>query len=1340
MPLITIEQLSQRQRDRDTADALASLLSGTRYGADDALAAVKMWRLHADPRFHGLLTGEGFRWNPIKQQYVAKSGKPITAKQLKDISLAFSEAVAEDVESSPEKKKNRRGLLIGFYIAMAALAAGGFRRLIGNLIQHHRNAPSIENSLGYLGKLEQKIEQGTAGSPAQIAARMQLYWAYGNSIFEEVKRRSHEEARGYDGKKQTWLERNVLGEAERHCHTNDKTPGCIELTALGWRPLGTIPIIGTRTCKMGCKCSIEYKAIDPGDVPEPIEQLALAGAGWHDQPGQGRKYTMFSSDTMTPLERMRERMLCASADQFSHEQGNLWDESKHHRGGHPENKGEFSKGGGGSGAEKPATKEDANPSAPDSSESDYAKNGTKSKAFKAWFGDWENDPASASKVTNEEGEPETVYHWTPHKFDRFRTSGRNGLGAHFGSKEQAERRQGKVDRNGGRFIEVNLNIKNPLRLKDHGNWGFYGTGLKDELVKKGIISKKDVSDRRKWHEREYAKLEDEFKDDPQMMVGYKKKWREGVDQRYFSSKERELSDQQEDWIQKKIKDAGYDGIVYLNVYEFGKDSWIAFEPHQIKSVANRGTFDPSNNDISFSSDTPMRQPMTLLGMQQRMIQNRARMRGEPTFASDEGDVHFRQINTTPGENGKNHGGNTVAISNKTGTIVGGVPPAVASKLNSHITEHRQQRVDKIMGMRHGTPMGAVKARMQGLNQPDQAQPAQPAPVSQQVPSPSVPPPTEQPSTPVEQLAPAEPVHHPDHHEHLSARHHGAAAEYEKAAKEHTDHAANAKGIGNDELHAKHTALADDYLQKMGKHKALGEEHAEKAGQAAPEPSAPTPGNENDLDWEPETQPESPDASGGTPQPLKQQVFHGAKQKISGFDPSKFGSNRDAGLYGEGSYTTENPEVAKKYGSVVHPVDLDLKNPYHWPKGKVHDKTSNDVRSVAQGTGSLPKEIRDDVMREYNRTVGNKADNLEAGLLSEPVLAKALTSVLKQRGHDGVVYDNPYAKGKQIEHVAFDPSSSRVGSPLSDQVPAPSAPAKPPAPLDDMKARMQEPRTPEAKGYTGFDESTEKSPKQIDFQNDPAMNNEYDEKRINAMEKDARGGIFSKGKLSTHENDAIRKFSHGFDSDIREIDKGTNKVADPTRYKPGQSPQELHKAMMGAYEKLPEYDGPVYRGMAVSPAELEQLKNEKTMELPAMSSFSRKASVAHNFSRPKNKYDSNKGVSVIMKMNAKSKEMSHLSKFREREAETLLKKGTKFNINKSYWSVDPHGRRIFVIEGNQDHEAQSAKSSEPAPAAPAKAATEPKKKGFLSKVGNAVGDVVSSPGFGGLVNNVANLFK
>lgn len=48
-------------------------------------------------------------------------------------------------------------------------------------------------------------------------------------------------------------------------------------------------------------------------------------------------------------------------------------------------------------------------------ERQYAQ--VRTKAFKDWFGDWENNPSEASKVVDENGEPLVVYHNTPFEFN-----------------------------------------------------------------------------------------------------------------------------------------------------------------------------------------------------------------------------------------------------------------------------------------------------------------------------------------------------------------------------------------------------------------------------------------------------------------------------------------------------------------------------------------------------------------------------------------------------------------------------------------------------------------------------------------------------------------------------------------------------------------------------------------------------------------------------------------------------------------------------------------------------------------------------------------------------------
>lgn len=59
----------------------------------------------------------------------------------------------------------------------------------------------------------------------------------------------------------------------------------------------------------------------------------------------------------------------------------------------------------------------------------------RTRAFKRWFGDWENDPQNASKVVDANGEPMVVYHGTPNP--GFTTFGRTVSGIYFADEDTA---------------------------------------------------------------------------------------------------------------------------------------------------------------------------------------------------------------------------------------------------------------------------------------------------------------------------------------------------------------------------------------------------------------------------------------------------------------------------------------------------------------------------------------------------------------------------------------------------------------------------------------------------------------------------------------------------------------------------------------------------------------------------------------------------------------------------------------------------------------------------------------------------------------------------------------
>ena len=264
-----------------------------------------------------------------------------------------------------------------------------------------------------------------------------------------------------------------------------------------------------------------------------------------------------------------------------------------------------------------------------------------SPQFQSWFGN--------SAVSNR-GLPTRVYHSTAGAdFNEFDTT-RSELGAHFGTQPQSRtissqtlNALGKIgDKVTGTHVyPAYLSIQRPLRLRDEGT--FNNSTVADQLADLGIISYTDAEGLKKY--------------------GY----------------ENRIA------LQKAIQAAGYDGVVYLNRlegmdfrpgtypsdtilhgftderyverYPTARDSWIAFEPTQIKSaIGNNGNYDPANPDIRFSvgdlktrmmpnGDTPdrisTRQPTTLRGLARQnpltdnLIIDLAAMKADPVkFAAN----------------------------------------------------------------------------------------------------------------------------------------------------------------------------------------------------------------------------------------------------------------------------------------------------------------------------------------------------------------------------------------------------------------------------------------------------------------------------------------------------------------------------------------------------------------------------------------------------------------------------------------------------------------------------------------------------------------------------------
>lgn len=176
----------------------------------------------------------------------------------------------------------------------------------------------------------------------------------------------------------------------------------------------------------------------------------------------------------------------------------------------------------------------------------------RSPEFKAWFGDWENDPENASKVVNPKtGEPLVVYHASTASFNVFepsnpRFAAGNINGIYFTDKIDQE----MIEEYGDKIYHAFLNIKKQLT----GNPRKYA-----EDVKGVHFPYPPTTDKLNAYNKAIGSVED---------------------------------------IKNVILDAGFDGVKskFGHSYEY-----IVFKSNQIKSATdNTGAFSKENDDIRFS--------------------------------------------------------------------------------------------------------------------------------------------------------------------------------------------------------------------------------------------------------------------------------------------------------------------------------------------------------------------------------------------------------------------------------------------------------------------------------------------------------------------------------------------------------------------------------------------------------------------------------------------------------------------------------------------------------------------------------------------------------------------
>lgn len=241
-------------------------------------------------------------------------------------------------------------------------------------------------------------------------------------------------------------------------------------------------------------------------------------------------------------------------------------------------------------------------------ERQYAQ--VRTKAFKDWFGDWENNPSEASKVVDENGEPLVVYHGT------------NADNITAFSLEKAKH-------NTGIFLSKSKNVARSY--VDWLNVGYYGKIINDELNNFNIYEsyneyKNRVLESEKDADLPFSSLmsEEAFNAKKAAIINFD----EHVYNTFVNLRNPLIVDaKKRKWdsiLFKGVKNTteslavyakkyGYDGVIVTDVEDNGlknqndiisgyeiSDEYIAFNSNQIKSATdNVGTFSRTNDDIRY---------------------------------------------------------------------------------------------------------------------------------------------------------------------------------------------------------------------------------------------------------------------------------------------------------------------------------------------------------------------------------------------------------------------------------------------------------------------------------------------------------------------------------------------------------------------------------------------------------------------------------------------------------------------------------------------------------------------------------------------------------------------
>jgi len=194
-----------------------------------------------------------YKWNEKAGRYVDSRGRFVSVQQvdfarerMQGAGDKQAEYLAGQLRSGKitvqQWESQMRTLVKDTHLANAMLAHGGPDNMTKG--DYGVAGPLIRDDFKRLNQFAQDIESGKVPLDGRFVARARMYPRHGRTTYNLSRRRLMKK----NGLK--W-ERNIMGPAD-HCSE------CIDQSAQGWVPIGTLVPIGNRQCLSNCACTITY--------------------------------------------------------------------------------------------------------------------------------------------------------------------------------------------------------------------------------------------------------------------------------------------------------------------------------------------------------------------------------------------------------------------------------------------------------------------------------------------------------------------------------------------------------------------------------------------------------------------------------------------------------------------------------------------------------------------------------------------------------------------------------------------------------------------------------------------------------------------------------------------------------------------------------------------------------------------------------------------------------------------------------------------------------------------------------------------------------------------------